>query len=304
MPLCTSWGEKTIRRAVLVALLFCILGGAAVLAHLSHTTADYSRYNVEWNGTSRLFEMIDEHGGAIFSDLPGPIWEGDALLLVVAPRDDVPEEVYGEIRDFLSRGNCVVIATESEGSNSLLREIGSTVRIKDADIISLDRLVDHPSSVLAFPSGEDPLFSGIARVVLNSPAFIEGGSPVFSTSVLTFRDIDGDGRLGRGEVLEKLPVVAVERIGNGTLYVISDAGIFINGMLASNPRTGNEEFIRKILSYKPVPIVDQGISRTAEAGVVIRVVNLVKDSTSIKMGIITLVMLAMTLLLLTGRKRP
>jgi len=51
-----------------------MLGVVLALFHLSVTTADYSRYNIEWNGTSVLFDMIDEAGGAMVTDpslLPG-----------------------------------------------------------------------------------------------------------------------------------------------------------------------------------------------------------------------------------------
>jgi len=160
------------------------------------------------------------------------------MLLFVAPEPGLPTGVLEGIRDFLSRGNCVVIASESEEDNELLQRIGSSIRIREANIVSVDRFFDDPSSVIAFPAGDDPLSAGIPRLVLNDPSYLEGGDPVFTTSLLSFADTDGDLHLGKGEAFERFTVVSRESIGNGTLYVISDPSAFINGMLAATPRPG------------------------------------------------------------------
>jgi hypothetical protein len=282
--------------------VFIVLGAVLVLFHLSVTTADYSRYNPGWNGTSVLFDMIDEAGGIFVTDpalLPG---QGDALLLFIAPGQDPPDGVREEIGDFLSRGNCVLIASDREEVNDLLQGIGSSIRIRNARITSVDRFFEDPSSVNAFPTGNDPLSTGIPRIVGNDPSYLEGGTPVYATSLLSFRDTDGDLRLGKGEVLERFTLVSREKIGNGTLYVVSDPSIFINGMLVANPPTGNRDFAARILSFQPVLLVEQGYSRTAEGGPLIRVINLVKDATSIEMAAITLSMLLAGLFLAFGRR--
>lgn len=273
-----------------------------MLLHISVTNADYSRYNPEWNGTSVLFDMIDGAGGTMVTDPPNLPGQGDAMLLFIAPGRDPPDQVREGIRDFLSRGNCVLIASDREEDNRLLEGIGSSIRIRQSDIISVDRFFDDPSSVIAFPTEDDPLSAGIPRLVGNDPSFLEGGTPVFATSILSFRDTDGDQQLGEGEVLERFTVISRETIANGTLYVVSDPSIFINGMLVANPPTGNREFVARILSFRPVLLAEQGYSRTAEGGPLIRAINLVKDAISIEMAAITLSMLLLGLFLAFGRR--
>jgi len=112
-----SWRGRTISRAAMVAAAFIVLGVVLALFHLSVTTADYSRYNIEWNGTSVLFDMIDEAGGNIVTDPSLLSVQGDAMLLFVAPEPGLPPSVLEGIRDFLSRGNCVVIASDREEDN-------------------------------------------------------------------------------------------------------------------------------------------------------------------------------------------
>ncbi len=298
-----SWRGRTISRAALVAAAIIVLGVVLALFHLSVTTADYSRYNIEWNGTSVLFGMIDESGGAMVTDpslLPG---QGDAMLLFVAPEPGLPPGVPEGIRDFLFRGNCAVIASESEEDNDLLRRAGSSIRIREASIVSVDRFFDDPSSVIAFPAGNDPLSAGISRLVLNDPSYLEGGAPVFTTSLLSFADTDGDLHLGKGEALERFTVVSRESIGNGTLYVVSDPSVFLNGMLTANPPTGNRDFAIRILSHRPVLLAEQGYSRTAAAGPLTHAINLVRNETSIEMTAITALMLSLALFLAFGRRR-
>jgi len=298
-----SWRGRTISRATLIAGGFIVLGVVLALFHLSATTADYSRYNIEWNGTSVLFDMIDEAGGTMVTDLSLLPGQGDAMLLLIAPEPGLPPKVQEGIRDFLSRGNCVVIASESEEDNDLLRGAGSSIRIRDASIVSVDRFFDDPSSVIAFPAGDDPLSAGIPRLVLNDPSYLDGGDPVFTTSLLSFADTDGDLHLGKGEALERFTVVSRESIGNGTLYVVSDPSVFINGMLTANPPTGNRDFAARILSHRPVLLAGQGYSRTAAAGPLTHVINLVRNETSIEMAAITALMLSLALFLAFGRRR-
>jgi len=166
----------------------------------------------------------------------------------------------------------------------------------------VDRFFDDPSSVIAFPAGDDPLSAGISRLVLNDPSYLEGGDPVFTTSLLSFADTDGDLHPGKGEALEKFTVVSRESIGNGTLYVVSDPSIFINGMLTANPPTGNRDFVSRILSHRPVLLDEQGYSRTAAAGPLTHAINLVRNETSIEMAAITALMLSLALFLAFGRR--
>ncbi len=283
-------------------VILVLIGLVAVLSHLASTTLEYSRYNPEWNGTSRLFQDIIERDALMissFHELPGG---GDALLLVLAPGEEFAPDEIGLLRSFLEEGNAVVLVSDRERENLLISGLGSTIRIRDSNLTSIDRYYDHPSSVLAFPAGQDPLGAGISRIVLNNPSYLEGGEPVFATSILSWIDADGDSRLSREESLQRFTVIAAERVGDGVLYVISDPSIFINGMRGIGMDDENYALARQIISARPRLIVEQGHSRTAYAPEAIRVVNLVKDSTITKMAVITLIFLAGSILVIKRRE--
>jgi len=290
-PRWKAWGDPTISRAAWIPAILVLFGIVAVLCHVSSTTMEYSRYNPEWNGTSRLFqEMIERDAMMVsgFHELPGG---GDALLLILAPGESYAPDEIGLLRTFLEEGNIVVLVSDKERENLLISGLGSSIRIRDGNLTSIDRFFDHPSSVLAFPAGQDPLGAGISRIVLNNPSSLEGGEPVFTSSLLSWIDADGDSRLGRDETLQRFSVIAADRVGEGVLYVIADPSIFINGMDAIGMDNENYALARQIMSARPRFIVEQGRSRTAYAPEAIRVVNLVKDSTITKMAVITLIFL-------------
>ncbi|MDD4469372.1 MAG: DUF4350 domain-containing protein [Acholeplasmataceae bacterium] len=229
------------------AVLLLLLAGAAVFAHVTTTTEEYSRYNVGWNGTSGF-------AGAEIRDLrdidPG------ATLLVLAPdRPFTPEEV-GTLRAFLDNGGRVLIADEEGAANDLLADLGSAMRVRPGNLSSLDRGHTDPGLFRGYVVGNSTLFAGIETLLTNRPAAIEGGEPLVETSVLTWDDGDGDGRVSGEEVFETAVICASE----GNLTVLGDPSLFINAMLAENP-----EFIDNL---QPV-LIDATHSRTGTTNPII-----------------------------------
>ncbi len=217
------------------------------------------------------------------------------MFLILVPEGEYSETESKEIRDFIERGNIVVLADDGGSGNQLLSSISGGIRIAGGNLSSADRYYDDPSTPLAFPRTNDTLTQGIAKIVLNRPAFLEGGIPVFSTSLLSWVDENRDGRLSSGESLGRYHVVAREEMGNGSLYVISDPSIFINGMQSAG--SGEDAlFVGNVLSPGRNIVIDQLHSRTAVATPVIRVVNFIKDSIPIKMALVTLLVLGVILL--------
>lgn len=292
-----------ISRPAWIAAFLVLFGLIAMLSHFSGTTLDYSRYNPEWNGTSRFFEMIGEQDAVTitrFEDLPS---HGDALLLMPAPEDEYREDEIAHLVEFLEGGNILVLVSDREDENQITSALGSDIRIQHANLTSIDRYFDHPSSVIAFPAGDDPISAGIPHIVLNRPSYLLGGVPVFESSLLSWVDADGDSRLGSEETLQRYTVIARDSVGEGTLYVIADPSIFINGMLVAGPGDGNARLAENIITARPFLIVDQGHSRTAYAPEMIRVVNLFKESTITKMALITVIFLAASLLVIPWRRK-
>ena len=266
-----------IKWVVWITGLFLIVSLSILVLHISTNTDEFSRYNLQWNGTSEFFGSMDTAGRVEIQDISGLAGRTDSLLLIIAPERPFAEWECEDILGFLRGGNSVFLADEDGSGNTLLEGIDSEIRIIHANLTSIDRHYDDPSSVIAYPSSPDPFNSGIDYIVLNRPSSVKGGTPLFVTSLLTWVDGNGNGRIDETEELGRYPILSREYIGNGTLYVLSDPSLFINGM--QNIGGGNRIFCGKFTGYDRYDLlVEQDHSRTAKADLLVKGIVYMKSS--------------------------
>jgi len=235
------------QREAWVTLLVLLLAAAAVFAHVTTTPEEYSRYNMGWNGTSGF-------AGEEVRDLRN--LDPGMALLILAPEKPFTEDEVGYLRAFLDSGGRVLIADEEGSANQLLADLGSTMRVRPGNLASLDRGHANPGLFKGYVVENDTLFAGIEAVLVNRPAAVEGGEPLLETSILTWDDGDGDGRISGDEAFETVVVCAREE----NLTVLGDPSLFINSMLAENPK-----FIENL---QPV-LIDSVHSRTGTTNPII-----------------------------------
>jgi len=270
---------RTIRREAWTVLLIILIAGGAAYAHTTTTTEEYSRYNVGWNGTSGL--AAEE-----VRDLQN--LDPTATLLVLAPDRPFTTEEVGYLQAFLDDGGRLLITDEEGNANQLLTDLGSTMRVRPGNLSSLNRDHAAPGLFTARVVGNDTLFAGIETVRVNCPAAVEGGEPLLETSVLTWDDADGDGRPGGSETFGAAVVCARE----GNLTVLGDPSLFINAMIAENPK-----FIKNI---QPV-LIDGAHSRTGTTSPIINALAWVRETPAAAAAIAALVVLPVAWQF--GRKR-
>ena len=266
------------RESWAVVLLLLLAAGAAY-AHTTTTTEEFSRYNVGWNGTSGL--VVGE-----VHDLRN-LEPGTTLLILAPDRPFTPGEAEC-LRTFLGSGGRVLVADEEGNANQLLADLGSTIRIRPGNLSSLDRDHADPGLFTVRVVGNDALFAGIETVRVNRPATVESGEPLLETSILTWDDADGDGRPGRTETFGTAVVCASE----GNLTVLGDPSLFINAMLAENPK-----FINNL---QPVQI-DAAHSRTGTVNPTINTLAWVRETPAATAALTALAILPVAYLF--GRKR-
>ncbi len=213
------------QRETWAILLVLLLAGGVIFVHVTTTTEEYSRYNIGWNGTSDLAaeEVRDLRD---LSRYPG------ATLLILAPDQPFTPEDVGYLRMFLDDGGHVLIADEEGTANPFLEDLRSTMRVRPGNFVSLDRDRADPGLFVGHIVENAGLFTGVETILLNRPAAVEGGDPLFETSVMTWEDLDRDGRPGGRETFGTVVVCAHE----GNLSVLGDSSLFINAMLEENPK--------------------------------------------------------------------
>jgi len=261
-----------IRKIVLLAVVLAALSCIPLYLHLTTSTAEFSRYNTQWNGTSLFFGDLEERGAVMVTDLAGIPSYPDSRLLLLAPDRAFSAGDLGAIRSYVTGGNTLLLADDTGTGNQVLEGIGARTRILPGNLSSLDfYLWDtqsgryQPSSVIASVTREDLLTSKVEVILLNKPAAVEGGEVLAETSLMSWMDTNGDRRINPDEPLGTYSVFARERVGDGTLYVLSDPSIFTNGMVQLPGLENNTLFLEHVKDA-PVLLVDQSHSRTGEAG--------------------------------------
>ena len=278
----------------IIAVLLIVLAAIALIAHLSTTTIEFSRYNGDWTGTSGLFADLDARGArdlVSYDDLAG---RNDTLFLIIAPNSSFPAGEAAALRRFLEDGNTVVIADETGVANDLLERLGSSIRIQPGDISSTEMEFFDYWSVIVYPRHDDPLLANVSAITLNRPSAVNGGESLVRTTLLSWDDTNANYHLDANETLSSFSILAREPVGRGTLYVFSDPSIFVNGMRQARLTSDNAVFTKNLLSLQSGILVDQSHSLTGGADAVLATAIWVKNTMVIKISalIVSLLLVA------------
>ena len=95
----------------------------------------------------------------------------------------------------------------------------------------------------------------IESLVFNHATALANVTPqetlAFSSS-MSFLDLNGNDSLDNGEPVGPLPVISSQDFGNGTVILISDPSLFINGM---QPLADNDDLISNIATLAPLRLL-------------------------------------------------
>jgi hypothetical protein len=243
------------KKRVIIALLLLLVAGLIVTAQFATTDAEYSRYNINWNGTSDFFGLAaDEKFVYSYDDLPA---EGGSTLLVIAPGTD-----FTGLADYIYQGNTVIIADQSENANIFLEQIGSSIRVHNEQVRSTS--MEYKDMGIFRGTVEGDLFgSNVTTLTFNYPGYLTGGDTIASTSYLSWIDTNANNIPDTSETLKVYSLIASENIGNGHVIVIADPSVFINSMLVRT-HTENMQVINALLEEEL--IIDQTNSATTSGG--------------------------------------
>ena len=270
-----SWGWIP----VVLLLVSCLV----LTLHLSTTDEEFSRYNIGWTGTSDFFSALDRH---TMTDNIGP---GDlsqytnATLLILAPDRGVNAAEGALYRDFVARGNTLLLADDFGDGNTLLEAIGSTIRIRPGTLSSIDRAYTDPALAEVFLVKNTSLLPTGSSLVLNRAATLQGGQPLLASTVFSWVEDTQNRNLTDGKVLDKHTVMAEEKIVKGTVYVLSDPSVFINGM------SGPNRLFRENITRFPL-LIDTYTSRVARAEGPAELIHSVRSNSEYKFLIAALIM--------------
>jgi hypothetical protein len=121
MQYLASW-RKVMNKKGMVAAFLIVVAMIALIAHVSTTNLEFSRYNGDWAGTSRLFADLDAHGVRDLVSYADRTGRNDTLLLIIAPNTSFSSAEADALRGFLRGGNTVFVADETGVSKCARRD--------------------------------------------------------------------------------------------------------------------------------------------------------------------------------------
>ena len=246
---------------ILAVVILIIAALLILLVHLSTTNSDFSRYNIEWNGTSAFFDLPDRHTIEDITDTSMLSGRNNTTLLVITPTKKYSKEDLGRYKEYVMSGNTLFLADDYGTGYTLLEGIGSDIKLLYGTLASIDRAYNDSYLIVANPVTDNPISRGVSSIVLDRAAAIDGGYPIIQSSIMSWVDEDGDGRI-TDEEMGKYSVLVNETIGKGEVVVLSDPSVFINGMGRLEDKWGNAQFIRNFIKTYPNLLVDQVNSET------------------------------------------
>jgi hypothetical protein len=240
----------------LLVLAIVALSLVAIASHFSSSITEYGRDNHQWNGTSQFYGAADRHGSVFLNEYGQLSDEPGTMLLIIAPQEDYTDAEIQACSEFLNAGNTMFIADDGRHGNKLLEQLGCSVDIVPARLRSIDRAFTSPDSILGYTERSDDMTEGVNAVVLNRPSYVTGGDSLINTSILTWEEKNGNNYVDPDENLTNYAIFSRETVNSGTIYILSDPSIFINGM-QSLTEEDNQRFIQNILKTPDTILIDQ-----------------------------------------------
>jgi hypothetical protein len=288
-----TWGVRIIKAAFWVAGLVLLAAALVLTVHVSSNNLEFSRYNTGWNGTSTFFSDLDRHHVTMVND-PGELssYRNNTLLILIAPSRKPSDAQLTAYRAFLERGNTLFLADDFGSGDAILRGLGSRIMILEGNLSSIDREYADPYTITVYRRANGSIATHAATLVLNRPAALDGGDPLFMTSLLSWIDENGDKRINADELMGQFPVMSEEQIGNGRLVVLSDPSIFINSMQETDQPRDNRRFISDLTGSNGTVLIDQMNSRTDDAEGISEILHLIRTTIAIELLFLALLVLA------------
>ncbi len=278
--------RQTTGNILVVAAL--VIAGIVILSYLSSTDAELSRYNNGWNGTSSFYDQLERSGSTAITSYPVLRSAYPDTLIMVEPHYMLNGEEGESLREFVTNGGTLIVIAQRESANTILEVAGSTVRIHDTKLASIDMEYNDPEMVIAYQVQEHSLLEDVESIALNQPSTLTSGEALIQTSSISWIDANNNGKVDGIEKLGKETVMAHEIIEQGEIIVLADSGILINSMDFTVSERDNAQ-LRTNLVTSLKPSYDTVTSQPFVTEGILQAVTGAKSTTVIKILAILLI---------------
>ncbi len=243
--------QAKLRKGLISASVFATAVTVLALSMVSpavSSTADFSIFNTGWNGASSMAVSTYRAGafvpsfevrntGADLEVVTTGLLDMDldpatTALAVIGPTEPFTDQEATKVGAFVRAGGMLLLADDFGTGNTLLEKMGAGSRL--SGLLVMDLAFDkRPEFPVCFDIEEDGLTANVTTLLLNYPSSIAPGEDAVvlaRTSIASWLDEDGDRAQDWDEPLGPFPVLAREGMGEGTVILLSDPSVLINGM--------------------------------------------------------------------------
>ncbi len=259
--------QAKVKRGYIAATALVAVIGLAMLSMVSpvvSTTEDFSIFNTGWNGTSGLAVATYETGNFAPSfrvDASGtdvtvaelgfeelgldPATDAVAVIGPSAPFTAADGQVMGA---FVRGGGVLLLADDFGTGNSLLSSMGAQSRFSGELVLDLS-FDKRPEFPVCYDLRVDPLMVNVTTLQLNHASSIVPGAGITGiaySSAASWLDSNGNAMYDVDEPMGPFPLIARETLGAGTIVLLADPSVLINGM---TDYMDNARFSDNLVSY-------------------------------------------------------
>ncbi len=238
-------------------LFFLSLASPVVL-----NNSDFSIYNTQWNGCSRLAMETYETGKFTpllsyntstltpiqYSFVDYECSPQNTSICIIGPQKSFTRQDADYIHWFLTNGGIVFLADDFGSANTLLQQLNTTTRISNKLLLDFS-FEKNVSFVVLYNFQQDRQFitQNLSRILTNYPSSLnvsQNATILVNSSNFSWLDTTYNGKYDTEEEKGPYPLLSIENYERGTLIVCSDPSIFINSM---RPYADNLLFIEQML---------------------------------------------------------
>jgi len=221
----------TPRQALASAVLLSVLLTLAS-AYYWPVQEAYHPLNDAWNGCSKAAQLSSNVTIlSSYGDVPP-----NGLLAIIGPGLEFSKQDALIIHNFTKNGGVVLLADDFGTGNSLLELLNISVRFAGKPLADMVFFSKTPTFPIISDFTADPLTTNITAVVLNRPSYLEVQNitnirVIATSSHFSFVDQSGRGAPVGNVTIESYPVMASVAVGEGYIFLVSDASMFMNEMI-------------------------------------------------------------------------
>ncbi|MDG6929449.1 MAG: hypothetical protein JRN39_07530 [Nitrososphaerota archaeon] len=234
--------RSSLAAGVLIGAVFvCLVVYLTPSVNVLQQPNDFSPANTAWNGLSSFVSLENA------TVLPGvgalPPKGAGYVLMEIGPTTPFTAHESSLISSFVRGGGTLVVSDDFGSGNSLLQGLGLGSRFTGGLLVDPLFNFKDPWLVVA-PKVEVAGVSAVAMDYATTLTVADPGARVLAWSS-PFSYLQAPGQSAAGGPPGPFPVVAEIPVGDGRVYLVSDASVFINSVLGVD---GNRALARYLSS--------------------------------------------------------